>query len=118
MSGLQRAFADDLIKTYFDMGAAALERGEFAIAQKMFKAVFEEPSAKTQKEKIMLSLLIKSAQAHEGLRQFYKAKLIHTRSRTFPETKSKSQYGDRRNFTGPGSYKRCSGALSTVARIR
>ena len=80
MSGLQRAFADDLIKTYFDMGAAALERGEFAIAQKMFKAVFEEPSAKTQKEKIMLSLLIKSAQAHEGLRQFYKAKLLYIRA--------------------------------------
>lgn len=77
---VQRAFADDVIKTYFDMGAAALERGQYAIAQKMFKAVFQEPSSKLQKEKIMLSLLIKSAQAHEGLKQLYKAKLLYIRA--------------------------------------
>lgn len=77
---VQRAFADDVIKGYFDMGCAALERGQFAIAQKMFRAVFQEPSSKTQKEKIMLPLLIKSAQAHEGMKQLYKAKLLYIRA--------------------------------------
>lgn len=77
---VQRAFADDVIKTYFDMGAAALERGQYAIAQKMFKAVFQEPSSKIQKEKIMLPLLVKSGQAHEGLKQLYKAKLLYIRA--------------------------------------
>ena len=62
------------------MGAAALDRGQYAIAQKMFKAVFQEPSSKVQKEKIMLPLLVKSAQAHEGLKQLYKAKLLYIRA--------------------------------------
>lgn len=80
MSGNNRVYVEDVIKTYFEMGTAALERKEFAIAQKMFKAVFEEPSSKMQKEKIMLELLIKSAQAHEGLKQLYKAKLFYIRA--------------------------------------
>lgn len=80
MSGIQRAFADDVIGTYFEMGNSALERGQYAIAQKMFKAIFQEPSAKAQKDKIMLSLLVKSAQAHEGLKQLYKAKLLYIRA--------------------------------------
>lgn len=80
MSGFQRSFADDVIKTYFEMGCAALDKAEYTIAQKMFKAVFEEPSSKLQKENIMLPLLLKSAQAHEGMRQLYKAKLLYIRA--------------------------------------
>lgn len=78
--GIHRAYLDDLIGTYFDMGVAALERQEYAIALKMFKAVFEEPASRLQKEKIMLELLLRSAQAHEGLKQLYKAKLLYIRA--------------------------------------
>ncbi len=80
MSGLNRVYVDDVISTYFEMGTAALARREYSIAQKMFKAVFEEPSSKSQKEKIMLQLLICSAEAHEGLKQLYKAKLLYIRA--------------------------------------
>jgi hypothetical protein len=80
MSGTNRVFVEDVINTYFETGAAALERKEYAIALKMFKAVFDEPSSKSQKEKILFSLLIKSAQAHEGLKQLYKAKLLYIRA--------------------------------------
>lgn len=77
---IHRAYFDDLINTYFEMGNSALERKEFAIAQKMFKAVFDEPGSKTQKERIMLPLLIKSAESHEGMKQLYKAKLLYIRA--------------------------------------
>lgn len=80
MNSNNRAYVEDVINTYFEMGSAALERKEYAIAQKMFKAVFDEPGTKAQKEKLMLSLLLKSAQAHEGLKQFYKAKLLYIRA--------------------------------------
>jgi tetratricopeptide (TPR) repeat protein len=80
MNGINRAFVDDVINTYFEMGCSALEKKEFAIALKMFKAVFDEPSSKAQKEKIMLSLLVRTAEAHEGLKQLYKAKLLYIRA--------------------------------------
>jgi tetratricopeptide (TPR) repeat protein len=80
MGSINRPFVESVINTYFEMGTAALERREYAIALKMFKAVFEEPSSKAQKEKIMLLLLIRSAQAHEGLKQLYKAKLLYIRA--------------------------------------
>ena len=80
MSSNNRGYVEDVINTYFEMGNAALERKEFAIAQKMFRAVFEEPGSKAQKERIMLPLLVKSAQAHEGMKQFYKAKLLYIRA--------------------------------------
>lgn len=78
--GINRAYLDDLIGGYFEMGSAALERREFAIALKMFRAVFEEPGSRQQREKIMLELLLKTAQAHEGLKQLYKAKLLYIRA--------------------------------------
>ena len=80
MSIINRVYVDDVISTYFEMGMNALERKEFGIAQKMFKAVFDEPSSKAQKEKVMLQLLIRSAEAHEGLKQLYKAKLLYIRA--------------------------------------
>jgi len=80
MSVINRVYVDDLIDTYFEMGCNALEQKQYAIAQKMFKAVFDEPSSKIQKERLMLPLLIKSAEAHEGLKQLYKAKLLYIRA--------------------------------------
>lgn len=80
MSVINRVYVDDVIGTYFEMGLSALERKEYGIAHKMFKAVFDEPSSKAQKEKIMLPLLIRSAEAHEGLKQLYKAKLLYIRA--------------------------------------
>lgn len=77
---VNRVYVEDLINTYFEMGISALERREYSIAQKMFKAVFDEPSSKAQKEKIMLPLLIRSGEAHEGLKQLYKAKLLYIRA--------------------------------------
>lgn len=80
MSVINRVYVDDLIDTYFEMGCNALEQKQYAIAQKMFKAVFDEPSSKIQKERLMLPLLIKSAETHEGLKQLYKAKLLYIRA--------------------------------------
>ena len=80
MRTTSRPFVEDVIKTYFEMGTNALERKEYAIAIKMFKAVLEEPCAKTQKERLMFLLLIKSAEAYEGLKQLYKAKLFYIRA--------------------------------------
>lgn len=87
---VNRVYLDDVIGTYFEMGNAALERCEYSIAQKMFKAVFEEPSSKLQKDKIMLPLLIASAQAHEGLKQLYKAKLLYIRALALKRKKLKT----------------------------
>ncbi|MBX9688699.1 MAG: tetratricopeptide repeat protein [Candidatus Obscuribacterales bacterium] len=80
MSNTSKSFVDDLINSYFDLGSAALERKEYAIAQKMFKAVFEEAASKAQKEGLMLDLLLKSAETHVGLKQNYKAKLLYIRA--------------------------------------
>jgi hypothetical protein len=80
MGDINRAFLDDIISTYFEMGATALERREYAIALKMFRAVLDEPGSRAQKEKLLLSLLVKSAEAHEGLKQLYKAKLLYIRA--------------------------------------
>ena len=80
MSVLNRVYVEDVIGTYFEMGTNALEQKQFAIAHKMFKAVIDEPSPKAQKEKVMLPLLIKSAEAHEGMKQLYKAKLLYIRA--------------------------------------
>lgn len=77
---MAKPYLDDLIGSYFEMGVSALEKKEYAIAQKMFKAIFDEPGSKPQKEKIMLQLLIRSAEAHEGLKQLYKAKLLYIRA--------------------------------------
>lgn len=80
MSINNRRYVEDVINTYFEMGSAALERREYAIAHKMFRAVFDEPGSRAQKEKVMLPLLVKSAQAHEGMKQLYKAKLLYIRA--------------------------------------
>ncbi len=88
---VDRVYLNDVIGTYFEMGNSALERHEYAIAQKMFKAVFEEPSTKLQKDKLMLPLLVASAKAHLGLKQLYKAKLFYIRALAFKNRNSKIQ---------------------------
>jgi hypothetical protein len=80
MGEISHAFVVDIINTYFELGSSALERKEYAIALKMFRAVFDEPRSKPEREKIMFSLLMRSGEAHEGLKQLYKAKLFYIRA--------------------------------------
>lgn len=73
-------FLEEVLRTYYETGTAALERKEYRIALKMFRAIFDEPCSKIEKERYMLPLLVKSAQAYEGMNQLYKAKLLYVRA--------------------------------------
>ncbi|MBY0359627.1 MAG: hypothetical protein K2W82_16600 [Candidatus Obscuribacterales bacterium] len=80
---LQRPYAESLIQSYIELGYTALENGHFRIAYKMFRAAFNEPSNKAQKQKHQVRLLLLQAQAHVGLKQFYKAKLVYIRALSY-----------------------------------
>ncbi len=77
---VRNGYSDFIIGTYFDLGGAALEKGEFKIAEKMYQAALNEPSANRGDRKFVYPLLLNLARTREGLRQHYKAKMIYIRA--------------------------------------
>lgn len=74
------AFSDSIIGTYCELGTAALERGEFNIAEKMYQAALREPAVIRDKKKFSFPLLIGLGLTREGQKRLYKAKVIYIRA--------------------------------------
>ncbi|MBY0551876.1 MAG: hypothetical protein K2W95_31620 [Candidatus Obscuribacterales bacterium] len=78
-----RDFSCSIIDTYFEMGAVALSRGEFNIAEKMYLAASQDPALKRQRSRFQFPLLMQLALTRESQRKFYRAKLLYIRALAF-----------------------------------
>lgn len=76
-------FSQSIIETYFEMGAAALGRGEFGIAEKMYLAASEDPALRRQRRRFQFPLLMQLALTRENQRKLYRAKLLYIRALAF-----------------------------------
>lgn len=74
------SYSDSIISTYCEMGAAALQRGEYKIAEKMYQAALNEPAVKREKTRFIFPLLMNLGRTREGQRRYYKAKLVYIRA--------------------------------------
>ena len=76
-------FASSIIDTYFEMGAAALSRGELNIAEKMYLAASAEPALRKHRKRFQFPLLLQLALTREKQRKLYRAKILYIRALAF-----------------------------------
>lgn len=83
MANSKPDFSHSIIDTYFEMGAAALGRGEFGIAEKMYLAASEDPALRRQRSRFQFPLLMQLALTRENQRKLYRSKLLYIRALAF-----------------------------------